>query len=115
MALDPPELSTSHQDHYKVQPDSHSSSTQIFRPLNSLPNRLGLHRLKLSQMSHHLPVHELVLFRRATRPLYMMTRLVIEIYTRESPPAKLARKLILRLGDKLIPFKKSIALSLAGT
>jgi ubiquinone biosynthesis UbiH/UbiF/VisC/COQ6 family hydroxylase len=53
--------------------------------------------------------------RRATRPLYMMTRLVIEIYTRESPPAKLARKLILRLGDKLTPFKKSIALSLAGT
>lgn len=53
--------------------------------------------------------------KRATKPLYMMTRLVIEIYTRESPPAKLARKLILRLGDKLIPFKKSIAVSLAGT
>ena len=52
--------------------------------------------------------------RRATRPLYMMTRLIIEIYTRESPPAKLARKLILRLGDKLLPFKKSIAASLAG-
>ena len=52
--------------------------------------------------------------RRATKPLYMMTRLVIEIYTRESPPAKLVRKLILRLGDKLLPFKKSIAASLAG-
>ncbi len=52
--------------------------------------------------------------KRATLPLFWMTRLIVEIYTRESAPAKLARTLLLRLSDKLTPFKKSIAQSLAG-
>ena len=52
--------------------------------------------------------------KRATLPLFWMTRLIIEIYTRDSGPAKLARQLILRVSDKLIPFKRSIARSLSG-
>jgi 2-polyprenyl-6-methoxyphenol hydroxylase-like FAD-dependent oxidoreductase len=52
--------------------------------------------------------------KRATLPLFWMTRLVVEIYTRESLPAKLARNVLLRLGDRLIPFKRTIAQSLAG-
>jgi ubiquinone biosynthesis UbiH/UbiF/VisC/COQ6 family hydroxylase len=53
--------------------------------------------------------------RRATLPLFWLTRLLVEIYTRDSMPAKLARKLILRVSDKLTPFKRSIARSLSGT
>lgn len=52
--------------------------------------------------------------KRATLPLFWMTRLIVEIYTRDSAPAKLARQLILRVSDKLIPFKRSIARSLSG-
>jgi ubiquinone biosynthesis UbiH/UbiF/VisC/COQ6 family hydroxylase len=52
--------------------------------------------------------------KRATLPLFWMTRLIIEIYTRDSAPAKMARQLILRVSDKLIPFKRSIARSLSG-
>ena len=53
--------------------------------------------------------------KRATLPLFWITRLIVEIYTRDSVPAKLARTLILRMSDKLMPFKRSIAQSLAGT
>jgi ubiquinone biosynthesis UbiH/UbiF/VisC/COQ6 family hydroxylase len=52
--------------------------------------------------------------KRATLPLFWMTRLLVEIYTRDTAPAKLVRKLILRVSDKLIPFKRSIAHSLSG-
>jgi len=52
--------------------------------------------------------------KRATLPLFWMTRLIVEIYTRDSVPAKLARQVILRLSDKLMPFKRSIARSLSG-
>lgn len=51
--------------------------------------------------------------RRATLPLYWLTRLIIEIYTRESAPAKLTRKLLLQLGQRFTPLKKSIAHALA--
>lgn len=53
--------------------------------------------------------------KRATLPLFWMTRLIVEIYTRDSAPAKLARQVLLRLSDKITPFKRSIAQSLAGT
>jgi len=43
-----------------------------------------------------------------------MTRLITEIYTKESPPAKFLRKALLHISEKLTPFKKSIALSLTG-
>ena len=49
-----------------------------------------------------------------TRPLFLATRLVSEIYTKESPPAKLIRKILLHAGQRLTPFKKSIAASLTG-
>ncbi len=52
--------------------------------------------------------------RRATLPLYLMTRLLVEIYTRESPAARLARKAMLHLGERLTPLKRGIAGSLAG-
>jgi 2-polyprenyl-6-methoxyphenol hydroxylase-like FAD-dependent oxidoreductase len=49
-----------------------------------------------------------------TKPLFMMTRLITEIYTKESPPAKLLRKALLPISDRLTPFKRSIATSLTG-
>ncbi len=49
-----------------------------------------------------------------TKPLFLMTRLITEIYTKESPPAKLLRKVLLHLSAKLTPFKRSIATSLTG-
>ena len=52
--------------------------------------------------------------KRATLPLFWMTRLIVEIYTRDTAPAKLVRKLLLRVSDKLLPFKRSIAHSLSG-
>lgn len=52
--------------------------------------------------------------KRATLPLFWMTRLIVEIYTRDSTPARLARSAILRLSDRLTPFKRSIAASLSG-
>ena len=52
--------------------------------------------------------------KRATLPLFWMTRFIVELYTRESPPAKLMRKVLLHVGDRLTPFKQSIAASLAG-
>ena len=52
--------------------------------------------------------------KRKTRPLFLMTRLITEIYTKESPPAKFLRTALLPLSERLTPFKKSIALSLTG-
>ena len=52
--------------------------------------------------------------RRSTVPLFWMTRLIVEIYTRESPPAKLVRQVLLKLGNQVTPFKRSIARSLSG-
>ena len=52
--------------------------------------------------------------RRNTRPLFLLTRLITGIYTRESPPAKLLRKAMLRVGQRLTPLKNSIAASLSG-
>lgn len=52
--------------------------------------------------------------RRATLPLFCMTRLIVELYTRDNTPAKLARQLLLRVGERLTPFKRSVAQSLSG-
>jgi ubiquinone biosynthesis UbiH/UbiF/VisC/COQ6 family hydroxylase len=52
--------------------------------------------------------------KRATLPLFWMTRLIVEIYTHDTAPAKLLRKTLLRVSDKLIPFKRSIAHALSG-
>jgi ubiquinone biosynthesis UbiH/UbiF/VisC/COQ6 family hydroxylase len=52
--------------------------------------------------------------RLATRPLYEATRLIATLYTSEAPPARLLRDAALRLGERLTPFKRAVAASLAG-
>ena len=52
--------------------------------------------------------------RQATRPLYLITRFITEVYTRDSLPAKIARDAMLRIGERLTPFKRAVAMSLAG-
>ena len=49
-----------------------------------------------------------------TRPLYLMTRLITELYTKESPPARLLRKALLHISERITLFKRSIATSLTG-
>ncbi|MCA0326863.1 MAG: 5-demethoxyubiquinol-8 5-hydroxylase UbiM [Proteobacteria bacterium] len=53
--------------------------------------------------------------RLATRPLYELTRLIAELYTAESPPARLLREAALRVAERVKPFKRLVAGSLAGT
>ena len=52
--------------------------------------------------------------RQDTRPLYLITRFITEIYTRDSLPARVARDAMLRIGERLTPFKRAVAMSLAG-
>lgn len=52
--------------------------------------------------------------RLATRPLYLITRFITEVYTRDSLPARIARDAMLRIGERLTPFKRAVAMSLAG-
>lgn len=52
--------------------------------------------------------------RRATLPLYLATQLVIQLYTRDSPPARALRNLALHVGERFTPFKRMIAASLTG-
>ncbi|MDR2154781.1 MAG: 5-demethoxyubiquinol-8 5-hydroxylase UbiM [Burkholderiaceae bacterium] len=52
--------------------------------------------------------------RLATRPLYEITRFIATLYTNEAPPARLLRDAALRLGQRLTPFKRAVAASLAG-
>ena len=53
--------------------------------------------------------------RSQTRPLFLITRLITDIYTKESHPAKLLRKLLIYAGENLRPLKRVIALSLSGS
>ncbi|MFV0680568.1 5-demethoxyubiquinol-8 5-hydroxylase UbiM [Ottowia sp.] len=52
--------------------------------------------------------------RLATRPLYEATRLIAQLYTAESPPARLLREAALRVAERVTPFKRIVAASLAG-
>lgn len=52
--------------------------------------------------------------RLATRPLYEATRFVAELYGNESAPARALRAGLLRAGERLTPFKRAIAATLAG-
>jgi ubiquinone biosynthesis UbiH/UbiF/VisC/COQ6 family hydroxylase len=52
--------------------------------------------------------------RLATRPLYEATRLIAQLYTTESPPARLLREAALRVAEKIAPFKRFVAAALAG-
>jgi hypothetical protein len=40
--------------------------------------------------------------------------LITEVYTRDSLPARIARDAMLRIGERLTPFKRAVAMSLAG-
>lgn len=53
--------------------------------------------------------------RLATRPLYEATRFVATLYGSEAPPARLLRGALLRVAERITPFKRAIAKSLAGT
>lgn len=50
----------------------------------------------------------------ASRGLYMATHAVASLYTRDETPARLLRQLMVRVGDKLPPFKRAVAGSLTG-
>ena len=52
--------------------------------------------------------------RRATKPLYLATRFITDVYTNNTAPAKLARDFMLRAASRLMPFRKAIAASLTG-
>ena len=52
--------------------------------------------------------------RLATRPLYEATRLVATLYTADTPPARLLRDTVLRVAQRVTPFKRAIAAQLAG-
>jgi len=53
--------------------------------------------------------------RRATRPLYLATQLISNLYTNDSTPARFLRDAALRVGEVFIPFKRAVAASLSGT
>ena len=75
---------------------------------------LGAHRVGKDIGDQALLLRYERTHRLKTKPLFLMTRLITEIYTKESPPAKFLRKTLLHVSEKLTPFKKSIALSLTG-
>jgi ubiquinone biosynthesis UbiH/UbiF/VisC/COQ6 family hydroxylase len=50
----------------------------------------------------------------ASRPTYLATQLVAGLYTSESAPARLARHVALRVGQRLAPFRQMVAASLTG-
>jgi ubiquinone biosynthesis UbiH/UbiF/VisC/COQ6 family hydroxylase len=52
--------------------------------------------------------------RRATRPLYLATRFITDVYTNNTAPARLARDLMLRAASRFTPFRRAIAASLTG-
>ena len=52
--------------------------------------------------------------RLATRPLYEATRLVATLYTNDTAPARRLRDVVLRMADRVTPFKRAIAAQLAG-
>ena len=52
--------------------------------------------------------------RLATRPQYEATRLVATLYTNDAAPARRLRDVVLRVADRVTPFKRAIAAQLAG-
>lgn len=46
--------------------------------------------------------------RRASKPLYLATNFIVDLYTNERPLHKLARKAVLRIGNHIRPAKKAI-------
>ncbi len=46
--------------------------------------------------------------RRATKPLYLLTNKIVDLYTNDVAPAKLVRKIMLRLSNNVYPVKRAI-------
>ena len=51
--------------------------------------------------------------RRGTRPLYLATRAIVELYTNDRAPARVVRETLLRAGRRLTPFRRVLARTLA--
>lgn len=47
--------------------------------------------------------------RRHTRPLFLATHAIAKLYGSESPPARLLRTSLLRIGNRIAPFKRAVA------
>ncbi len=52
--------------------------------------------------------------RRATRPLYLATQWIAALYTDDSPPAKLVRRVALRVAQRARPFQRVVMAGLTG-
>ena len=51
--------------------------------------------------------------RRGSRPLYLATRAIVELYTDDRAPARIVRETVLRAGRRLTPFRRVLARTLA--
>ena len=51
---------------------------------------------------------------RASRGLYLATHTLATLYTRDETPARVLRELMVRMGERLPPFKRAVAGSLTG-
>ena len=54
-------------------------------------------------------------YRHATRPLYLGTNTIVNLYTKETTAAKIARRALLRLGNKIKPARRLIIEQLTET
>jgi ubiquinone biosynthesis UbiH/UbiF/VisC/COQ6 family hydroxylase len=52
--------------------------------------------------------------RRATKPLYLATRFITDVFTNSTAPARFARDIMLRAASRMLPFRKAVAASLTG-
>ena len=52
--------------------------------------------------------------RRATKPLYLATRFITDVFTNSTVPARVARDIMLRAASRFMPFRKAVAASLSG-
>jgi ubiquinone biosynthesis UbiH/UbiF/VisC/COQ6 family hydroxylase len=52
--------------------------------------------------------------RLATRPLYLATQAIAQLYTNDTLPARALRSIALRLGQNFAPFKQTLAATLTG-
>jgi len=52
--------------------------------------------------------------RRASRGLFLATHALATLYVKEQPPAQLLRHALVRLGERITPFKQAVARSLTG-
>ena len=50
--------------------------------------------------------------RAATRPLFIATHFISKLYGNDTPPARLIRHVALRVGNRFLPFKRSVAKAL---